>query len=197
MKKAVFYQDIKGLEDNMTVLDHIYMRKPWTQGQARDYLARFLFRGDEVLKLAGDLSGGEKNRLLLGMMLLEEPNLIILDEPTNHLDIASRHALEDALSDFEGTVIVASHDRYFLDRIATRILQVDDGKAELFDGNFTFYRQAQEKAEAGEGEGPEAGAEARTDAKQELIEGAEKAEGARGLADRRIGNTYPRAGAAT
>lgn len=146
MKKAVFYQDIRGLEDDLSVLDHIYLRKPWTQGQARDYLARFLFRGDDVLKRAGDLSGGERNRLMLGMMLLEEPNLLILDEPTNHLDIASRHALEEALSDFEGTVIAASHDRYFLDRIATRILLVEGGKARAFDGNYTYYKQEAAKA---------------------------------------------------
>ncbi len=149
MKKAVFYQDIRGLEDDKTVLDHIYLRKPWTQGQARDYLARFLFRGDDVLKRAGDLSGGERNRLMLGMMLLGDPNLLILDEPTNHLDIASRHALEEALSDFEGTVIAASHDRYFLDRTATRILLVEDGRARLFDGNYTYYKQERAK-EAGQ-----------------------------------------------
>jgi ATP-binding cassette subfamily F protein 3 len=145
MKPAVFYQDIQGLDDCRSVLDHIYMRKAWTQGQARDYLARFLFRGDEVLKMAGDLSGGEKNRLLLGMMLLDEPNILILDEPTNHLDIASRHALEDALTDFDGTVIVASHDRYFLDRIATRILQIEEGHGRYFDGNYTFFRQENTK----------------------------------------------------
>ena len=145
MKKAVFYQDIKGLDNEKSVLDHIYMKKPWTTGQARDYLARFLFRGDEVHKLAGDLSGGEKNRLLISMMLLEEPNLIILDEPTNHLDIASRHALEEALASFDGTVISASHDRYFLDRIATSILVVEGGRAEIFAGNYTFYRQESEK----------------------------------------------------
>ena len=148
MKKAVFYQDIKGLDNEKSVLDHIYMKKPWTIGQARDYLARFLFRGDEVYKLAGDLSGGEKNRLLISMMLLDEPNLIVLDEPTNHLDIASRHALEEALLSFDGTVISASHDRYFLDRIATSILAVDGGKAQLYGGNYTFYRQESEKRAA-------------------------------------------------
>jgi len=146
MKKAVFYQDIRGLDDDMTVLDHIYRRKPWTLGQARDYLARFLFRGDDVMKKAGDLSGGERNRLLLGMMLLDGPNLLILDEPTNHLDIASRHALEEALSDFDGTVIAASHDRYFLDSIATRILLIEDGSHRFFDGNYTYFKQATAQA---------------------------------------------------
>lgn len=145
MRKAVFYQDIRGLDEDRSVLDHIYMRKPWTQGQARDYLARFLFRGEDVFKRAADLSGGERNRLMLAMMLLDEPNLIILDEPTNHLDIASRHALEEALSDFGGTVVAASHDRYFLDRIATRILLIEDGKARYYDGNYTYYRESRKK----------------------------------------------------
>ncbi|MCK7577362.1 MAG: ATP-binding cassette domain-containing protein [Chromatiales bacterium] len=143
----------------MSVLDHIYMRKPWTPGPGEGLPCADSYSGaTRCCKLAGDLSGGEKNRLLLGMMLLEEPNLIILDEPTNHLDIASRHALEDALSDFEGTVIVASHDRYFLDRIATRILAGGRGQGGLFDGNFTFYRQEQREREAGaRGRGPSSG----------------------------------------
>ncbi len=161
MKKAVFYQDIRGLDDDMTVLDHIYRRKPWTQGQARDYLARFLSRGDDVLKRAGDLSGGERNRLLLGMMLLDEPNLLILDEPTNHLDIASRHALEEALADFDGTVIVSSHDRYFLDSIATRILLIEDGSHRFFDGNYTYFKQA--TSQSSYSDRPKEGARAQDD----------------------------------
>jgi len=95
-----------------------------TRGEVRSYLARFLFRGDEVDKDVGTLSGGEAARLALALLFLDKPNFLVLDEPTNHLDIAGREALEEALAGFPGTVMLVSHDRYLLDAVADRILEV-------------------------------------------------------------------------
>ncbi|MCR4426342.1 MAG: ATP-binding cassette domain-containing protein [Firmicutes bacterium] len=151
---GVFWQDLGGLNDDGTVLDEVYLGRDWTTGEARSYLARFLFRGDEVFKLVGALSGGERNRLLLAKLMLSAPNLLLLDEPTNHLDIESRHALEQAVSEFDGTVICASHDRYFLDQVANMILEISNGRARLYKGNYSFYREkkAQEAEARGEPE---------------------------------------------
>lgn len=87
------------------------------------------------------LSGGERTRLALAKLVLDGCNLLVLDEPTNHLDMESRHALEEAISEFDGTVVCASHDRYFLDQIATRVLEISDGKWRLYDGNYSYYRE--------------------------------------------------------
>lgn len=147
---GVFWQDLRGLNEESTVLDEVYMVRDWTLGEARSYLARFLFRGDEVEKRVSELSGGERSRLALAKLVLSAPNVMLLDEPTNHLDIESRHALERAVSEFDGTVICASHDRYFLDQVATAILEIAEGKWRLYDGNYSYYREkkAVEAAEA-------------------------------------------------
>jgi ATP-binding cassette subfamily F protein 3 len=106
----------------------------------RSFLAKFLFHGDDVYKHVSDLSGGEKGRLALAKLIYSRVNVLVLDEPTNHLDIPSREALEDALGAYEGTIITISHDRYFLDRIATQILSLDgEGHAEHYDGDYTEY----------------------------------------------------------
>ncbi|MEJ7712489.1 MAG: ATP-binding cassette domain-containing protein, partial [Pyrinomonadaceae bacterium] len=89
------------------------------------FLARFLFTGDDVYKKVGDLSGGEKGRLALAKLIYSRVNVLVLDEPTNHLDIPSREALEEALDAYDGTILTISHDRYFLDRVATQILSLD------------------------------------------------------------------------
>ena len=109
--------------------------------ELRSFLAKFLFTGDDVFKQISNLSGGEKGRLALAKLIYSRVNVLILDEPTNHLDVASREALEDALSEYEGTIIVISHDRYFLDRVATQILNVEDGHAELFDGSYSEWHE--------------------------------------------------------
>jgi ATP-binding cassette subfamily F protein 3 len=111
-----------------------------TAGELRSFLAKFLFSGDDVYKHVRDLSGGEKGRLALAKLIYSRVNVLVLDEPTNHLDIPSREALEEALSAYEGTIITISHDRYFLDRVATQILALDgfDG-AEHYDGDYTEY----------------------------------------------------------
>src|ERR687883_236821 len=111
-----------------------------TAGELRNFLARFLFTGDDVYKHVRDLSGGEKGRLALAKLIYSRVNVLVLDEPTNHLDIPSREALEEALDAYEGTIITISHDRYFLDRIATQILALDGrGNAEHYDGDYTEY----------------------------------------------------------
>src|SRR4029078_244971 len=111
-----------------------------TAGELRSFLAKFLFTGDDVYKHVGDLSGGEKGRLALAKLIYSRVNVLVLDEPTNHLDIPSREALEEALSAYEVTIIRISHDRYFLDRVATQILSLDgEGGAEHYDGDYTEY----------------------------------------------------------
>ena len=111
-----------------------------TAGELRSFLAQFLFVGDDVYKHVRDLSGGEKGRLALAKLIYSRVNVLVLDEPTNHLDIPSREALEEALDAYEGTIITISHDRYFLDRVATQILALDGaGNAEHYDGDYTEY----------------------------------------------------------
>jgi ATP-binding cassette, subfamily F, member 3 len=111
-----------------------------TAGELRSFLAKFLFTGDDVYKHVRDLSGGEKGRLALAKLIYSRVNVLILDEPTNHLDIPSREALEEALDAFQGTIITISHDRYFLDRVATQILSLDGaGNAAHYDGDYTEY----------------------------------------------------------
>ncbi|HYY43496.1 MAG TPA: ATP-binding cassette domain-containing protein, partial [Pyrinomonadaceae bacterium] len=111
-----------------------------TAGELRNFLAQFLFTGDDVYKHVRDLSGGEKGRLALAKLIYSRVNVLVLDEPTNHLDIPSREALEEALDTYDGTIITISHDRYFLDRIATQILALDgQGGAEHYDGDYTEY----------------------------------------------------------
>src|SRR3989442_11079208 len=113
-----------------------------TSGELRSFLAKFLFFGDEVYKQVRDLSGGEKGRLALAKLIYSGANVLVLDEPTNHLDIPSREALEDALDAYEGTIITISHDRYFLDRVATQILALDGaGGAEHYHGDYTEYHE--------------------------------------------------------
>src|SRR5438876_10526553 len=111
-----------------------------TAGELRSFLARFLFFGDDVYKHVRDLSGGEKGRLALAKLIYSGANVLVLDEPTNHLDIPSREALEAALDAYEGTIVTISHDRYFLDRVATQILALDgQGNAEPYNGDYTEY----------------------------------------------------------
>ncbi|MGI8656248.1 MAG: ABC-F family ATP-binding cassette domain-containing protein [Pyrinomonadaceae bacterium] len=112
-----------------------------TAGELRGFLAKFLFTGDDVYKHVRDLSGGEKGRLVLAKLIYSRVNVLVLDEPTNHLDIPSRESLEEALDAYEGTIITISHDRYFLDRIATQILALhgDGAAGEHYDGDYTQY----------------------------------------------------------
>jgi len=106
---------------------------------ARSYLGQFLFTGDDVYRRVGDLSGGERSRLALAALLYSHPNVVVLDEPTNHLDINAREALERALRGFGGTIILISHDRFLIDRLATEVWSIEDGRLQIFDGNWSDF----------------------------------------------------------
>ena len=112
--------------------------------QIRNTLASFLFTGDDAFKRIGDLSGGERGRVSLAKLMLSEANFLILDEPTNHLDITSKEILENALSHYGGTVLYVSHDRYFINKTATRILDLTGGKLLNYIGNYDYYLEKRE-----------------------------------------------------
>ena len=118
--------------DEVWDLDHTQ-----TEEEVRKYLARFSFFGEDVFKKTRDLSGGEKGRLALAKIMYVGGNVMLLDEPTNHLDVYTREALEEALENFTGALIVVSHDRYFIDRVAENVILVEDGAAEVYTGNYT------------------------------------------------------------
>jgi ATP-binding cassette subfamily F protein 3 len=114
----------------------------------RSLLGSFCFSNDAVFKEVGKLSGGEKARLALALMLLMPCNLVVLDEPTNHLDIPAKQMLEDALIEYDGAVLVVSHDRYFISRVANKIVEIRDGELMLYRGDYAYYQQ--KKAEESE-----------------------------------------------
>ena len=145
-----FSQDLSGLDDRQTVLDEILDASDMLIGEARSLLARFLFTGDDVYKLVGTLSGGERNRLAMAKLMISGANVLLLDEPTNHLDMESRTALEESLLSFPGTLIFVSHDRYFVDRLATHVLVLGEGRPRFHPGNYSEYRarRAQDSAPA-------------------------------------------------
>ncbi|HEX6125078.1 MAG TPA: ABC-F family ATP-binding cassette domain-containing protein [Pyrinomonadaceae bacterium] len=135
-----YTQNLDTLEPRNEVIQELRRVAPLADGgELRSFLSRFLFYGDDVFKLVGDLSGGEKGRLALAKLIYSRKNVLILDEPTNHLDIPSREALEAALDEYDGTIITVSHDRFFLDKIATQILAFEDGEVDVFHGNYTDY----------------------------------------------------------
>jgi len=135
-----FAQEFDHLVKSRSVLEELLADNDLTPGQARNLLAQFLFMGDDAFKPVDVLSGGELCRLALAKVLAQSPNLLLLDEPTNHLDIRSREALEDALRAYDGTVLVASHDRYLLDTVADEILEIADGASALYLGNYSDYK---------------------------------------------------------
>ncbi|HKS28149.1 MAG TPA: ABC-F family ATP-binding cassette domain-containing protein [Pyrinomonadaceae bacterium] len=148
-----YAQQLDDLDDRNEIIMELRRVAPSTAtaGELRGFLAKFLFTGDDVYKHVRDLSGGEKGRLALAKLIYSRANVLILDEPTNHLDIPSREALEEALDAYQGTIITISHDRYFLDRVATQILALDgEGGSEHYDGDYTEYHdwKAQRRAAA-------------------------------------------------
>ena len=134
------------LHDNKTLFEEISDEYPsLTNTEIRNTLAAFLFTGDDVFKRIQDLSGGEKGRVSLAKLMLSNSNFLILDEPTNHLDIQSKEILEDALNRYTGTVLYVSHDRYFINRTAGRILELSDGKLTQYLGNYDYYLEKKEE----------------------------------------------------
>jgi ATP-binding cassette subfamily F protein 3 len=137
-----YAQQLEDLDDRNEIIMELRQVAPTnaTAGELRTFLAKFLFFGDDVYKHVRDLSGGEKGRLSLAKLIYSGVNVLVLDEPTNHLDIPSREALEAALEAYEGTIVTISHDRFFLDRVATQILALDgDGNVEHYNGDYTEY----------------------------------------------------------
>jgi ATP-binding cassette subfamily F protein 3 len=139
----------EALDLQKTVINTLFEAVPdWTQTQVRSLLGSFCFSNDAVFKEVGKLSGGEKARLALALMLLTPCNLLVLDEPTNHLDIPAKQMLEEALMDYEGAVLVVSHDRYFISRVANKIVELRDGELVVYRGDYAYYQQ--KKAEEAE-----------------------------------------------
>lgn len=142
VNKAYFDQEERTLNENNTVIDEIWDTFPnLNHSQIRGYLAKFMFFGDDIFKFVGDLSGGERVRLSLLKLMLSGANFLLMDEPTNHLDIDSKEILEEALNDYEGTVFIVSHDRYFINNVADKIISLDEKGTATFLGNYDYYIQ--------------------------------------------------------
>ena len=142
-----FDQKLSSLSEDATLIDEIRsVRADLSPDVIRQYLAKFRFFGDDPFRSVRGLSGGERSRLAMAKIMLFPRNVLVLDEPTNHLDIPARETLEDALSRYEGTLIVISHDRYFLDRVATRLLVIEGDRVESHLGNYSDWRHRQSAA---------------------------------------------------
>ncbi|MFZ5967448.1 MAG: ribosomal protection-like ABC-F family protein [Bacillota bacterium] len=141
VKYSYMGQEVLFQNDDMTILQLIASKRGTQEREARDYLARFQFYGDEVDKRIKVLSGGERVRLYLACVMLEDTDCLILDEPTNHLDMPARDAVEAALKEFKGTIIAVTHDRYYLTHCVEKILEIENGKINTYEGNYDFYKQ--------------------------------------------------------
>jgi ATP-binding cassette subfamily F protein 3 len=176
-----FAQDqYKEMDGNARIIEDLATVAPRaTNTELRSVLGCFLFSEDDVFKTIGVLSGGERNRYALARMLMQPSNFLLLDEPTNHLDMRAKDVLLTALQEYSGTVVFVSHDRYFIDKLATRIFEADDGKVHIFPGNYEDYlwrKQGQAGAAAGVEAGPEAA--------EEVFQGPPAEQG--GRAERRL-----------
>lgn len=140
VKTGYFSQEYEELDYSNNLLEEIIFNYDLDIGEARNYLGRILFRGDDVFKLVADLSGGEKGRLCILKLILSGANFLILDEPSNHLDIESRQAVEEMLREYPGTILFVSHDRYFIDQIAERIAVIENKSLKYFWGNYSHCR---------------------------------------------------------
>ncbi len=147
LAQGYFDQHLGSLDPERTAVEEVRsVRADLNVDGARQYLARFRIWGDDSLRKVSGFSGGERSRLALAKLLLEPRNLLFLDEPTNHLDIPAAEILEEALTGFEGTVVFVSHDRRFLDGVATRVLSLREGQIEIYPGGFADYREATARA---------------------------------------------------
>jgi ATP-binding cassette subfamily F protein 3 len=148
-----YSQNLEDLDPRNEVIQELRRVAPSAEnGELRSFLARFLFSGEDVFKRVADLSGGEKGRLALAKLIYSNKNVLVLDEPTNHLDIPSREALEDALDAYQGTIITVSHDRFFLDKIASQIFSFEtNGGIEVFDGNYSEFHDWQSRRQPATG----------------------------------------------
>ncbi|MBN1755327.1 ABC-F type ribosomal protection protein [bacterium] len=142
-------QEVSFRDQDKTVLELFREHNVMYEGEARSQLARFLFFGEEVFKRIGDLSGGEKVKLKLCLLMQQDLNLLLLDEPTNHLDIDSREVIEEGLLKFQGTVVFISHDRYFMNKIVHRIAEMRNHRLFDYPGNYNWFRECKEREKAG------------------------------------------------
>jgi ATP-binding cassette subfamily F protein 3 len=170
-----FAQAHERLNPANDLIEEIIEVQPMKISEARNYLARYLFTGEDVFRKVETLSGGERGRLALAKLALSGANLLLLDEPTNHLDLETREALTVALAQFEGTLVLVSHDRHLLRATTDQLLIVADGRVQPFDGDLDDYRQSLIKTKT---EIPEAKPPARK-ARDPLVRGSKKNRGAR------------------
>jgi len=143
-----YSQEHETLDYGVTLMDEVRKLRPMSEREAAGLLGRFLFGFEKGKQKVGSLSGGEKARLQMLKLMMGNYNFLLLDEPTNNLDIASAEVLEDALEDYKGTILIISHDRYFLDRIVNRIVELEDGILTEYLGNYTYYKEQQDKRRA-------------------------------------------------
>jgi ATP-binding cassette subfamily F protein 3 len=136
---SYFDQEQRGLDDRKTIYDELDESTDLTREETMYLLAKLLFRGDRAFREIHNLSGGERNRVMLSKLVYTKANFLILDEPTNHLDIPSIEILEEALAEFQGTVILVSHDRRLLTKVAHRIIELDHDNARLYPGGYEYY----------------------------------------------------------
>ena len=142
-------QELQSLDPSKTVLDTIWDRhKTMPEKDVRSILASFLFTAEDIDKTVGQLSGGQKARLTLTVLSLEKDNFLLMDEPTNHLDIEAKEVLEQALDNYDGTLLFVSHDRYFINELANKIISVCDGHAKIYNGNYSYYLDEKAKQAA-------------------------------------------------
>ncbi|WP_278415767.1 ribosomal protection-like ABC-F family protein [Lactobacillus taiwanensis] len=142
-------QELQSLDPSKTVLDTIWDRhKTMPEKDVRSILASFLFTAEDIDKTVGQLSGGQKARLTLTVLSLEKDNFLLMDEPTNHLDIEAKEVLEEALDNYDGTLLFVSHDRYFINELANKIISVLDGHAKIYNGNYSYYLDEKAKQAA-------------------------------------------------
>lgn len=137
---SYYSQEHEDLNSEGTILDYFRYKYRLSEQEARDLLAKFLFVDNDVFKEIGDLSGGERSRIVLAELSLKQGNLLILDEPTNHLDVTATEVLEEALIDFPGTILMVSHDRFFVERIANKIWELDDGLIKEYHGGYSYFK---------------------------------------------------------
>lgn len=161
-----FSQSYERLDPKQTLLENFVMEYGFTEERTRSMLGGMLFHGDDVFKEIGTLSGGQKARLVLLKLVLDGANCLVLDEPTNHLDIMAREAVEAALTAFDGTVLVVSHDRYFINEVADRIWEIEDGQLKDYKGNYDFYLAEKQKTAAAAAEAEAMAASAQENVKQ-------------------------------
>ena len=155
VQMGYFAQAHEQLNERSTVLDELLQHKALSPEDGRTYLAQYLFTGDDVFKNIADLSGGERARLALALLAADGANLLLLDEPTNHLDIPSQEILQAVLAQFEGTIILVTHDRYLVNRLANQIWEIEAGQLAAFAGSYEEYLRARSAEEGQEEEAPD------------------------------------------